>query len=187
LWEESKEVRLLFVTMLALKNRDGLVIATMSGLKRLANLKAEEVESSVAVLEAPDTKAELTQEFQGRRIERCEGGWRILNHEKYRDLVSGTKRRAYQASWQKGYRDRKKMAKQQGYKDGVEQVIDEGLNEMKESHKVQPDPMTDEQRAAVEEEVYQQYPREFVEPPEVASPPITQPIAPRYKLRDDVQ
>ena len=109
LWEESKEVRLLFVTMLALKNRDGLVMATMSGLKRLANLNAEEVEQAIAVLESPDTKSEINQEFEGRRIERCEGGWKILNHEKYRDLVSGAKRRAYQASWQKEYRKRLKQ------------------------------------------------------------------------------
>jgi hypothetical protein len=107
LWDESKEVRLLFVTMLGLKNKDGIVVATLSGLKRLSNLTLEETKEALKVLESPDTKTDEIQEFEGRRVEKCDRGWRILNHEKYRDLVQGIKRKAYQARWQKGYRERK--------------------------------------------------------------------------------
>lgn len=108
LWEESKEVRLLFVTMLALKNKDGEVLGTVSGLRRLSNLTLDEVRQALVVLEAPDKRAETDQQFEGRRVEKTARGWRILNHEKYRDLVSGVKRRAYQANWQRNYRERQK-------------------------------------------------------------------------------
>jgi hypothetical protein len=194
LWEESKEVRLLFVTMLALKNRDGLVLSTMSGLKRLANLTIEECEKAIKVLEAPDKKSEITQEFDGRRVERREGGWMILNHEKYRDMVQTTKRRAYQANWQKGYRDRVKKSKDDGYKDGATTAVAEGLKEdekvadmKKQSHKFTPKPIESwDQRE--QEENQEQVTAQYPQPDVPAVPPLStfkkvnlNPISPSQK------
>lgn len=117
------------MTMLALKNADGVVLSTLAGLSRLGNLSYEECQAAILVLERPDTRSELTQEFDGRRVERVAGGWKILNHDKYRDLISKTKRRAYQASWQKEYRKRVKAGTEAGRKDGATRAIVDGLKE----------------------------------------------------------
>lgn len=112
LWGESKEVRILFVTMLALKDANGMVTSTISGLKRMANLETvEECAEAMKILESPDTRSDHVQEFDGRRVERVEGGWLILNHVKYRDMMQAVKKKTDQARWQRNYRDRIKAKK----------------------------------------------------------------------------
>ncbi len=105
LWEESKEVRILFMTMLALKDAHGIVSAkTNSWLARTANLTTRECEDALIVLKSPDMKSETHQEFDGRRIEKVPDGWRVLNHYKYRDLMQQENRRRKQAEYQAKYR-----------------------------------------------------------------------------------
>lgn len=111
LWGESKEVRLLFVTMLALKDVNGIVLATTAGLQRLANLDSfAETAAALKVLESPDQHTDTPQEFEGRRIERIPGGWKILNHLKHRNEIE-VNRKEYQRRKQKEYRARLKEAK----------------------------------------------------------------------------
>jgi uncharacterized phage protein (TIGR02220 family) len=84
IWEAPDHVRIAWITMLASADRNGIVPITVSGLKRLANISLENAHNAIEVLSSPDNDT-LTQEFDGRRIERCAGGWKILNFEKYRD------------------------------------------------------------------------------------------------------
>lgn len=112
LWSESKDVKILFVTLLALKDADGLVVATTAGLSRLSNLTFEECVEAIKVLESPDLRSDQNQEFEGRRIERIDGGWKILNHKKYRDMIQSIRRKEYQADWQADYRERMKAEKE---------------------------------------------------------------------------
>jgi len=100
LWGESKEVKILFVTMLAMKDRNGKVTGTTAGLSRAAVLTYEETVEALKILEAPDTKSDTNQEYEGRRIKRVEGGWVVLNADKYRGLIEEKRRRDYQAGWQ---------------------------------------------------------------------------------------
>ena len=102
LWDEDKDVRLLFLTMLAVKDANGIVLAkSPSGLARMANLTLDETIVAIKVLEAPDTKTTQTQEFEGRRIKPLPDGtgWEILNHFKYRDATKIMARNSYQADW----------------------------------------------------------------------------------------
>lgn len=110
LWSESKDVRILFVTLLALKDADGVVMGTTVGLARLANLQYEECAKALKVLEGPDKRSDTLQEFDGRRIEKVEGGWRILNHAKYREMIQTIKRREYQRQKQAEYREKRKRS-----------------------------------------------------------------------------
>jgi hypothetical protein len=56
-------------------------------MKRICNvtddLDGKKFDSALQVLESPDPNSK-TKTFNGRRIERVEGGWMILNHEEYR-------------------------------------------------------------------------------------------------------
>lgn len=49
----------------------------------MANITLEEAKEAVDVLSSPDPDT-LTQTAEGRRIERCEQGWRIVNWQHYR-------------------------------------------------------------------------------------------------------
>jgi len=62
----------------------------MPGLANAARVTVEECEKAVAILEAPD-KYSRTREFEGRRIAKVPDGWFVLNHEKFRDKLSGNK------------------------------------------------------------------------------------------------
>jgi hypothetical protein len=84
-WGESKDVRLLWVTMLAMTDQHGNVAASLGGLARRAGLTREECEVALAVLEAPDPD-DRSGVDDGRRVRKTDGGWFITNHKHYRDV-----------------------------------------------------------------------------------------------------
>src|SRR5207248_5918633 len=90
LWTEEDHVRLLFVTLLAIADREGYVYGSRMGLERLANIISEDhARNPWEVLMAPDTDSSdllRNPENEGRRIEEVPGGFRILNFMYYRCL-----------------------------------------------------------------------------------------------------
>lgn len=92
IWQEPNDMRVLWITMLALKNRAQIVTATVPALAKLANLTNEQCEEYLAKMQEPD-KYSRSREYDGRRIERVEGGWFVLNGEKYRDKLNADDRR----------------------------------------------------------------------------------------------
>lgn len=108
LWEEPYTVRLLFVTMLALKDADHVVRYNDYQLHRRANMKLEEVKEGLKILQNPDIRRG-GQEFEGRRIKQVEDGWLILNGQEYEEQMRLISRRVYQARKQREYRDAKRV------------------------------------------------------------------------------
>ena len=106
-WREPDHVRILWITMLALKDRWHVVNASIPGLADAARISIDECEKALKILSEPDAHSRST-EFEGRRIEPCEGGWLILNGEKYRNKMSLDERREYQRIKQREYRERQK-------------------------------------------------------------------------------
>lgn len=106
-WCESKDVKILWITMLAMKDRNGFVAAAIPGIARAAGLTLAECQKALAVLEAPD-KLSSSQEYDGRRIRKVERGWLILNHFPYRDLINKEYRKDYNRIKQQEYRARVK-------------------------------------------------------------------------------
>lgn len=109
IWREDDKTRIVWITLLAIKNRHGEVAGSIPGLAALANVSIPDCEAALNKLASPDTYSR-TKENEGRRIEIIEGGWRILNHARYRNAMSEDERRAYQAQWQAQYRKRKKQS-----------------------------------------------------------------------------
>ena len=87
LWREPLHVRVLFVTMLALKDPDHIVREEDHHLKFMANITDDEVIDGLKLLSEADKSTSLPQPFEGRRIERVPEGWMILNGEKYQDWM----------------------------------------------------------------------------------------------------
>lgn len=109
IWRESKETKIVWITMLAMANKHGIVEASIPGLADMARVGLDETQKALEVLAAPDTFSR-TKDFEGRRIEAVDGGWVILNHAKYREKMSADERRQYNRLKQQEFRDRQKRA-----------------------------------------------------------------------------
>ena len=87
---------------MAMSNQNGVAEGSVPGLATFARVSIEDCERALSELMAPDTYSR-SKEHEGRRIEAVEGGWRILNHRKYREKMSADERREYlrkkQAEW----------------------------------------------------------------------------------------
>jgi len=97
-WSEPHTTRIVWVTMLAMADRKGRVWASVPGLAHEAYVTVEEAEAAIARFLAPDRHSR-TKDQEGRRIEPIDGGWRLLNHTKYREMRDEEERRDYQARW----------------------------------------------------------------------------------------
>lgn len=126
-WQESKETRLVWITMLLMKNRLHVVEASVPGLAKRAGVTVEECEIALKRFMQPDPYSR-TKDFEGRRIEEVSGGWKVLNGEAYKQKMDPEQRKAYQAAWMKEYRKRKKANKIEGACFGAQQAIQEGLD-----------------------------------------------------------
>jgi hypothetical protein len=104
-WAEPLSTRVVWITMLAMADRHGHVAASSDGISRRANVPLKATDHAIEVLAAPDVRSR-SSDFEGRRIERVEGGYRILNYKKYRDLQSPAQRAA--AERQKKWRESRK-------------------------------------------------------------------------------
>lgn len=92
IWLESKETRLVWITMLAMKDADGIVRARPGSLAHRARVTKEEAEQAIATLSSPDPETPDDPD-QGIRIKAVDGGWLVVNHEKY--MFSTDAKRAY--------------------------------------------------------------------------------------------
>lgn len=106
-WREPNHVRIVWITLLAISDRDGIAEASIPGLADAARVTLTECEQALEVLESPDPYSR-NKAHQGRRIAEAAGGWLILNHEDYRlKLGDENKAAAARARWER-YRDAKK-------------------------------------------------------------------------------
>lgn len=112
-WLETNEVRIVWITMLAMANRDGVIEASVPGLAKRANVGREHVERAIEVFSAPDPDSR-SREHDGRRIETIDGGWRLLNHEKYRRRASIEDARDQAAERKRRQRDRQRTPRDVG-------------------------------------------------------------------------
>jgi len=108
IWSEDDKTRIVWITMLALKNSRGFVPAAVPGLANAARVSIPECQQALAKLEAPDQYSR-TPDKDGRRIEKADGGWIVLNHGKYRDKRSDDERKEYQRRWQQEHRRRQNV------------------------------------------------------------------------------
>ena len=91
--------------MLALKNKSGIVEGSVPGLADMARLSLNDTLEALKTLSSPDEYSR-TQEHEGRRIEAIDGGWLVLNHEKWRNKMTADERRDYLKIKQREHRER---------------------------------------------------------------------------------
>jgi len=83
IWREPATTKVVWITMLAMANRKGVVESSIPGLADAAKVTLEECQAALVKISAPDEWSR-TKEYDGRRIQEIDGGWLILNYEKHR-------------------------------------------------------------------------------------------------------
>jgi hypothetical protein len=106
IWRAPDHVRLVWITMLALSDRHGVVEASVPGLADAARVTIQQCELALVELMAPDPYSR-TKDNEGRRIAEVDGGWLVLNRTKYRDSESNENDRAKNLARVKRHRERK--------------------------------------------------------------------------------
>src|SRR4030042_1874874 len=101
IWNEDAYTCKVWVTMLALADKDGNVYGSVAGFAPICRVTLEQCEKAFNILISAD-KYSRTKTFEGRRIKEINGGWHIINHSKYR------KRAKSRAEYFRKYRETKK-------------------------------------------------------------------------------
>lgn len=109
IWQEPPQTKILWITMLAMSDRNGEVHASVPGLAKRAGITLEECERGIACLMAPDPYSR-TKDHDGRRVGTIDGGWALLNHAKYRALLSAEERREYNRQKQAEHRAKQRAS-----------------------------------------------------------------------------
>ena len=94
IWREANHVRVVWITLLAMADKHGIAEGSVPGIADLARVSVEECRDAIARLQAPDPDSRTT-ESGGRRIEPVDGGFRLINHRKYREKLNADERREY--------------------------------------------------------------------------------------------
>jgi hypothetical protein len=92
IWQEPDATRLVWITMLACADQNGYVGASIPGLASLARVSLEDCITALETLGQPD-KYSRSKEFEGRRIIEADGGFVLLNYQKYREIRQADERR----------------------------------------------------------------------------------------------
>src|SRR5208282_4474708 len=87
IWDEDAETRIVWVTLLALSNADGLVRGSIGWLAAKSRVSQEACRKALVKFAAPDPQSR-TPDNDGRRIEPLDDGWLILNYLIFRDRLS---------------------------------------------------------------------------------------------------
>lgn len=122
IWQEDLATKVVWITLLAMSDRDGFVEGTIPGLAHLAGVTPDQAEHALEIFQRPD-KYSRTPDHEGRRVEAIDGGWLILNRTKYRDLIPEEHRRERD-------RDRQRRHRQKTQDGGLSRVTECDSHEM---------------------------------------------------------
>ena len=114
IWAENDCTRLVWITMLAMKDQDGFVRGCVGTIAAAARQKDLDTADSLKLLESPDPDSASTEQ-EGRRILKIPGGWMIVNHAKYKDRDREEKRREYLKEYMRSYMRDTRAVKQEKY------------------------------------------------------------------------
>ena len=84
-WLEDLHVKVTWITLLAMADKNGVIEASIPGLARRAGVTIEQCEEALEKFKSPDSYSK-NPDFEGRRIGDTPGGWQLLNHAYYKKL-----------------------------------------------------------------------------------------------------
>ena len=102
-WCEPHATRIVWISMLAMADKHGRVWGSIPGLANRARVTLEECQDALECFLSPD-RFSRTEEEEGRRIAKMDGGWRLINYDKYREVRDEEQRKEYKKLKQREYR-----------------------------------------------------------------------------------
>jgi len=106
IWNEPSDIRIVWLTLLALKDMNGYVRGDARTIARMANVSVEMSEEALKRFQEPDPMSR-TPDHEGRRIAPFQGGWIVLNHGKYTEIGMSEAVKAYWRSKKQAERSEK--------------------------------------------------------------------------------
>jgi len=119
IWCESDSTRLVWITMLAMADRNGYVGASIPGLASIARVDVEKCRAAIACFLSPDPDSR-TQAHEGRRIEEADRGWNILNYDDFRKRLDAEAVKESKRLWWE--KNRGKGATLEGEKSSLDEL-----------------------------------------------------------------
>ncbi len=107
LWCEPDRTRLVWICMLAMADAQGRVWASIPGLASRARVPVEDCQAAIDCFLSPD-RYSRTKDYEGRRVEAIEGGWRLLNYTKYRERRDAEAVKERKRKWAAAHRAKDK-------------------------------------------------------------------------------
>jgi len=98
IWNEPSDIRIVWITLLAIKDADGYVRGDSQVISRMANVPVESAVQALEKFQQPDPNSH-TPDNEGRRIEQAPGGWIVLNHYLYRERDTKGDHAEYMRKW----------------------------------------------------------------------------------------
>jgi len=92
IWDESPIVCKVWITLLAMSDQNGIVEAAIPGIASRARVSIEDAKISIEKFIGPD-EFSTNSDNEGRRIDRIQEGYKILNYENYRQRDYGASTR----------------------------------------------------------------------------------------------
>jgi hypothetical protein len=105
IWLESSDTRIVWMTLMAMANQDGIVRAKAPGITARARVSRAACDAALAILRSPDPYSG-TPDHEGRRIVDTPDGILLVNYEAWRDKLDKADRDAKTAARQARWRDR---------------------------------------------------------------------------------
>lgn len=102
-WCEDHPTVRVWICMLAMCDKQGRIFGSIPGLAGIARVTVDECRIAVGKFLSPDQDSR-TKVAEGRRLEEIDGGWKLINHAKYRAVRDSEERRAYKTEKQREYR-----------------------------------------------------------------------------------
>lgn len=132
IWGQDDKTRIVWITLLACKDRNHFVRGTEEWLASAARVTPEDCDMALKKLSNPDPKSHC-QEDEGRRIKPMPGGWHIVSGEYYSRKLDYAERREYNRNKQAEYRKRHKTNSDTAKRDGARQALNDGFNSIANS------------------------------------------------------
>ena len=105
IWREDLHVKVVWVTMLAKADKNGMVAMSLPGLADAARVTLEQCKDALSRFMCPDEYSR-TKDFEGRRVMETDGGWILLNYLKYRKAQDEDETRIATAERVRRFRER---------------------------------------------------------------------------------
>jgi hypothetical protein len=103
IWQEPVEIRIVWISLLAMADEQGYVGSSLVGVARAAGVSVETAKQALDRFCEPDTDSR-SPENEGRRLSLADRGWQILNYSKFNEGPDERSIRAYE-------RDRKRKSR----------------------------------------------------------------------------